>query len=60
LATSDTFQRDTVKGINAPEQWRELEEREHENKVLFLNASPADGGKTIEIRYHVKRHDTRH
>src|SRR6266853_5931859 len=50
LATSDTFQRVTVDGINAPEQWRELEEREHGNRVLFLNVSPADSGKTIEIR----------
>jgi transglutaminase-like putative cysteine protease len=55
LATSDTFQRVTVKAINAPEGWRELEEREHGNKVLFLSPVPADSGKTIEIRYHVKR-----
>src|SRR6266705_798862 len=31
LATSDTFQRVTVEGIEAPEQWRVLEEREHGN-----------------------------
>jgi len=55
LATSDTFQRVTLEGIEAPEQWRELEEREHGNRVLFLNVSPADSGKTIEIRYHIKR-----
>ena len=55
LATSDTFQRVTVEGIKAPEQWRELEEREHGNRVLFLNAGAADSGKTIEIRYRVKR-----
>src|ERR1044071_9301298 len=55
LATSDTFQRVRVEGIDAPERWRELEEREHGNRVLFLDASPADSGKTIEIRYHVKR-----
>lgn len=55
LATSDTFQRVTVKAIHAPERWRELEEREHGNKVLFLNAGPADSGQTIELCYHVKR-----
>jgi transglutaminase-like putative cysteine protease len=55
LATSDTFQRVTVKAIDAPEQCRQLEERAHGNKVLFLNAGPSDSGKTIEIRYHVKR-----
>ncbi|MBI3853401.1 MAG: transglutaminase domain-containing protein [Verrucomicrobia bacterium] len=55
LATSDTFQRVEVKNITAPEQWRELDERKYGNKVLFLNAGPADSGKTIEVRYHVKR-----
>ena len=39
----------------APEPWRELDEREHGNKVLFLRASPADSGKTVEVRYRVKR-----
>src|SRR5262249_54295745 len=37
LATSDAFQRVEVKNISAPGQWRELDEREHGNKVLFLN-----------------------
>ena len=55
LATSDTFQRVEVKNITAPGQWRELDEREHGNKVLFLKAGPADSSKTIEIRYRVKR-----
>jgi transglutaminase-like putative cysteine protease len=55
LATSDTFQRVEVKNITAPRPWRELDEREHGNKVLFLNAGPADSGKTIEVRYRVKR-----
>ena len=55
LATSDEFQRVEVKSISAPGQWRELDEREHGNKVLFLTAGPADSGKTIEIRYRVKR-----
>src|SRR6266536_583419 len=55
LATSDTFQRVTVTGINAPEQWRELEDLEHGTRVLFLNVGPTDSGKTVEIGYHVKR-----
>ncbi len=55
LAESDTFQRVQVKEIKMPEPWRELDEREHGNKVLFLHAGPADGGKTIEIQYEVKR-----
>ena len=55
LASSDTFQRVEIKAIKVPEPWRELEEHEHGNKVLFLNTGPVDSGKTIEIRYHVKR-----
>jgi transglutaminase-like putative cysteine protease len=55
LASSDTFQRVDVKDIATPEPWRELDEPERGNKVLFLKAGPADSGKTIEIRYHVKR-----
>ena len=55
LATSDTFQRVEVKNISVPGPWRELEDREHGNKVLFLETGPADSGKRIEIRYRVKR-----
>jgi len=55
LAESDTFQRVQVKDIKAPEHCREVNEREHGNKLVFLNAGPADSGKAIEIRYHVKR-----
>ena len=55
LAESDTFQRVQVEEIKTPEPCRELNDLEHGNKVLFVEAGPADGGKTIEIRYHVKR-----
>ncbi len=55
LATSDTFQRVEVKQIIAPEHFCELDEHDYGNKVLFLNPSPADSGKTIEIHYRVKR-----
>lgn len=55
LAGSDTFQRVQIQQINVPGNWRQLEEAEHGNKVLFLNAEPADSGKTIEIRYKIKR-----
>jgi transglutaminase-like putative cysteine protease len=55
LAASDLFQRVEVKSISAPGQWRELDERQHGNKVLFLKAHPSDSGKTIEICYRVQR-----
>jgi len=55
LAASDLFQRVELKSITAPGQWRELDERQHGNKVLFLTAQPSDSGKMIEIRYRVQR-----
>jgi transglutaminase-like putative cysteine protease len=55
LATSDTFQRVEVKEIKSPEPWSGLDEAEHGNRVLFLKVGPNDAGKTIEVRYHVKR-----
>ncbi len=55
LAASDTFQRVELKGLTVPGQWRELEEHDYGNKVLFVIAEPADSGKTIEIHYRVKR-----
>jgi transglutaminase-like putative cysteine protease len=55
LARSDVFQTVRVEGITAPGVWRELEEGEHGNKVLFLTANPADSGQTIEVRYQVRR-----
>ncbi len=55
LATSDMFQRVEIKSISVPGKWRELEELEHGNKVLFLEARPTDSGKRIEITYRIKR-----
>jgi hypothetical protein len=55
LATSDEFQRVKLESLSAPGQWRELEEAEHGNKVLYVEGGPADSGRTIEIRYRVKR-----
>jgi len=55
LAKSDEFQHVEVKSIDAPGPWRELEESEHGNKVLYVEIGPAGSGKMIEIRYRVKR-----
>ena len=55
LAATDSFQTVEVKAINAPGKQRILEEREHANKVLFLELEAKDSGKTVEIRYQVKR-----
>jgi transglutaminase-like putative cysteine protease len=55
LARSDRFQTVEVKGIRAPVAWRELDDRAHGNKVLFLTASPAESGHAVEIKYRVRR-----
>jgi hypothetical protein len=55
LAASNTFQHVEVKSINTPVPWREVDDPTNGNKVLFLQLQSADSGKTIEIRYHVKR-----
>ncbi len=55
LASSDDFQTVTVESINAPGVRRTLVDSAHGNRVLFLELSPTDGGKEIEIVYDVSR-----
>jgi transglutaminase-like putative cysteine protease len=55
LAQSDEAQTVHVVAIQAPASRRELGERAHGNKVMFMPLEPADGGSTIEVKYEVKR-----
>jgi transglutaminase-like putative cysteine protease len=55
LAASDSFQTVEIKSINAPGKQNTLQDREHANKVLFLELGPEDSGKKVEITYQVKR-----
>ena len=55
LASTDAFQTVEVKSIHAPGKHSILPERQHGNKVLFLELGPEDSGKKVEIRYHVQR-----
>jgi transglutaminase-like putative cysteine protease len=55
LAATDPFQTVEVKSVNAPGKQIPLMEREHGNKVLFLELGPEDSGKNVEIRYQVQR-----
>jgi len=55
LATTDSFQTVEVKSIIAPGKQSRLQEREHGNRVLFLELVSEDSGKNVEIRYQVKR-----
>jgi transglutaminase-like putative cysteine protease len=55
LASTDSFQTVEVKSVNAPGKQSPLIEREHGNRVLLLELGPEDSGKSVEIRYQVKR-----
>jgi hypothetical protein len=57
LASSDAFQTVEIRSINAPGKQSILQEREHANKVLFLEIGPEDSGKTVQVRYQVKRQE---
>jgi len=52
---TDSFQTVEVRSIKAPGKHAQLEDREHGNRVLLLELGPEDGGKNVEIHYHVQR-----
>jgi len=52
---TDSFQEVIVKVISAPGKNRILGESKYGNKVLFFELTPDDSGKTIDIRFNVKR-----
>jgi len=55
LADSDDFQTLTVRSIDVPGDRRVLTDEAHGNQVLFLELTPEDSGKSVEIVYDVKR-----
>jgi len=55
IARSDMSQTVRVEEIDAPAARRELDERAHGNKVLFVPLQAQDGGSTVEVRYEVTR-----
>lgn len=55
LAGPDDFQTVTLKSIDAPGTREILTDRDHGNKVLFLELTPEDGGRSIKIVYDVVR-----
>jgi len=55
MPQSDAFQTVKLKSIDSPASHRILEEREHGNKVLFMELGPEHSGKTIEMRFQVVR-----
>ncbi|MDP8217960.1 MAG: transglutaminase domain-containing protein [Candidatus Theseobacter exili] len=55
LADSDQFQTVEITSIEVPGKQKILDEKNHGNRILFLELEPEDSGKIIDIRYHVKR-----
>ncbi len=55
IAATNAFQTVEVQSIQAPGKQQTLTDREHGNQVLYLELAPQDGGKTLEIRYKVRR-----
>ncbi|MBK9372550.1 MAG: transglutaminase domain-containing protein [Holophagales bacterium] len=57
MPTSDAYQTVEVVSVRAPGQSRTLKDRAHGNEVLFLELGPGDSGKTVEMRFSVKRRE---
>lgn len=57
LAQTDAFQTVDVRSIEVPGEHRTLTDQLHGNRVLFLELSPEDAGKQVEIVYRVERRE---
>jgi transglutaminase-like putative cysteine protease len=55
LAKTDAFQTVTNEEISIPIKWEKVQDRDYDNDICVLHPQPADGGKTIELRYRVVR-----
>ncbi|MEN8006169.1 MAG: transglutaminase-like domain-containing protein [Candidatus Krumholzibacteriota bacterium] len=57
LAGTDDFQTVTVKSVRVPGVQETLTDSAHGNRVLFLELTPEDSGKSVEIVYGVERRE---
>ena len=55
MPRSDSFQTVEVKSIKAPGEQQILQERKYGNSILFLTLGAEDSGKTIAIRFQIRR-----
>jgi hypothetical protein len=55
IARSDAFQTATVKSVSVPGKRTDLVDKRYGNSILFLELTPADSGKPLEIVYEVER-----
>jgi len=57
LAQTDNFQTVTVQSVSVPGIQETLTDSAHGNRVLFLQLTPEDSGKSLEIVFHVERRE---
>ena len=57
LAETDDFQTVTVKSVRVPGVQKNLTDSAHGNRVLLLELTPEDSGKSLEIVYDVERRE---
>ena len=57
MPESDEFQTVKAKSITIPGTHRILTDKSHGNKVMFIELTPADSGKSISMVFDVKRHE---
>lgn len=55
VPATDAFQTVALTSLNAPGRYKILYDNAYGNTVLFLELEPEDSGKTVEIRFQVKR-----
>lgn len=55
IPESDRFQTVTVESMTLPGRRKELQDREHGNRVLLLELGPEDAERPVELRYRVRR-----
>lgn len=57
MPESDEFQTVKAKSITIPGTHRILTDKSHGNKVMFIELTPADSGKSISMVFDVTRHE---
>lgn len=55
LPQSDPFQTVEIRSLDLPVPHRIVRDAKHGNRVIFAELTPADGGKTIDLRFAVRR-----
>ncbi|MFD2202136.1 transglutaminase-like domain-containing protein [Shivajiella indica] len=55
IPKSDNYQKIKIITLNAPGKQKEIEDRDFNNKVLFLELGPEHSGDNLEIVYEVER-----